>query len=741
MSLANPSAESVVNVVARRDLVITESVFQGEKNWVLKDPIALKYFQLKLPEYCVFCALDGTKSYSELRKLVTRECPEMRPTKEDIQNLIISFHRNGLLLVDAQNQAESLRKQRHKEQRQKWIGMLSSIVSIRFPGVDPDRFLSWLYPKVRVFFSFWFTCLAFCLVVSAGMLVLANFSEFYSKLPKFNQFFGLKNLVYMGFVLIFTKSIHELGHGLMCKHFGGECHEIGFMLLVFTPAMYCNTSDSWVLPNKWHRIAIGAAGMYVELFMAAVFTFVWWYTHPNWLHFLALNVMFLSSVSTILFNANPLLRYDGYYILSDWMEVPNLAQKSKTSLLNWLRVACLGMRPIASRFLPDRNQFLFALYSVASFIYRWVVLFLIFWFISEILEPYDMEIIGHLMILISLIGMVGIPMYKLVKFFSFPGRFREVKKKRLIYSSLIVASLLAIFCWFPIQHDVWGGVVILPRDAQHVYVKQAGKISEIKAFPGDLVNEGDVIAILDNSEVTTAIRQLESQLDSLESRMEAYRLSRGKIPDADKMLGQINSEIVKTRRQLAIRAKQKQQLILTADRTGIIISPPNIVETFVEEGEIGGFSGTPFDTENGGAFLMPQTLFCYVGDPSLLKAVTLIEENNAQLIEQGQNAIVLLNQLRYKRIVGTVSQVSSVELTYLPREISKTNGGFIAGEPNIDGTEKPLLRMYEATIEFEPHDLQNQVRPGFFGQSRITVGKASLGWRSYRYVTGLINFR
>ena len=221
----------------------------------------------------------------------------------------------------------------------------------------------------------------------------------------------------MGVILIFTKTIHEFGHGLMCKHFGGECHEIGFMLLVLTPAMFCNTSDSWVLPNRWHRIAIGAAGMYVEIFMAAICTFIWWFTMPGWIHYLALNIMFLSSVSTIVFNLNPLLRYDGYYMLSDFLEIPNLAQKSKLSLTSKLRVWCLGMKPVNERLLPERHQVMFAVYSVASFVYRWFVMIVIFWFLAKVFEPYGLAVIGYALVGISLIGMVVVPMFKLAKFF------------------------------------------------------------------------------------------------------------------------------------------------------------------------------------------------------------------------------------------------------------------------------------------------------------------------------------
>ena len=156
--------------------------------------------------------------------------------------------------------------------------------------------------------------------------------------------------------------------------------------------------------------------MYIELFMAAICTFVWWFTNPGWIHYLALNVMFLSSVSTIVFNANPLLRYDGYYMLSDFLEIPNLSQKSKQSMISKLRVWFLGMKPIESRLLPARNQIAFAIYSVSSVAYRWFVMLMIFWFLSEIFEPYGLAAVGHLLIAISLIGMIGMPMFKTVSY-------------------------------------------------------------------------------------------------------------------------------------------------------------------------------------------------------------------------------------------------------------------------------------------------------------------------------------
>ncbi len=176
---------------------------------------------------------------------------------------------------------------------------------------------------------------------AAGLLV-TQFEAFQNKLPAFEEFFAAKNWIWLAIVMALTKVFHEFGHGLACKKFGGQCHEMGVMLLVLTPCLYANVSDSWLLPSKWKRAFIAAAGMYVELVLASVAVFVWWFSQPGMINQLALNIVFISSVSTILFNANPLLRYDGYYILSDLLEIPNLRSKGDHHSATLLRTVAVG---------------------------------------------------------------------------------------------------------------------------------------------------------------------------------------------------------------------------------------------------------------------------------------------------------------------------------------------------------------------------------------------------------------
>ena len=700
----------------------------------------MKYFQLREPEYFACQLLDGETSAVEIREALEGEFPEIKITTQTVHFLVNSLHKNGLLVSDLPGQAEPLRQRRNKELKQKATQLLMSAMSLRFPGVDPESFLSWLYPKVR--FLFWRSTTIVCvlLMISAATLILSNLGEFYARLPEFGQFFNVRNILFMGSILIVTKSIHELGHGLMCKHFGGECHEIGFMLLVMTPAMYCNTSDSWLLPNKWHRIAIGAAGMYVETVIAAVATFVWWYTHPGWLHYLALNTVFLCSISTIIFNLNPLLRYDGYYMLSDYLEIPNLSQKSKTSMINGLRVACLGMKPVQHRSLPKRRRWAFATYSYASFFYRWFVMLAIFWFLIQILEPYGLNILAYAMIAMSMVGMIVIPLFKVAKFFLYPGRLREVKRFRLITT----AALVAVTVWFlftiPVSRHVTAGFTLGPIDAGQVYVSQAGKIQSLEKVPGDTVSKGDTIAILENDELALETERLRGALARESATLATLKLASRDRAGVGRQIAETSIRIADIEQRMKVQHQKSQHLTLVASRDGEVINPPNVVMTPTRDAmQMQGWHGSPMDPGNRDAFFEASTLFCVVGDTDQMQATMVVGESEIKLVSTDQKVELMFDEFPGKRFKGRVVNVARDSLEELPRELSINNGGSVAVQPGRDGREAPLLTSYEVSVSIDGDN--HELLTGFRGNAKIQVSSLPLGQQLVRYVQTVINFR
>ncbi len=540
------SASRSLTLRMRPDLSARRVRYHGQTYWVVKEPIGLNYFRFHEEEYAILCMMDGTSSLESIKERFEAEFTPQKITFQDLQQFVGMLHRSGLVVADAIGQGHQLRKRRDEKKRREMMGKLTNVFALRWRGVDPERFLNWAYPYTRWFFTRPAVIINMLIGLCALLLITVQFDVFSARLPSFHQFFGTwQNWLYMGIAMALAKVLHELGHGLSCKHFGGECHEIGFMLLVFTPALYCNVSDSWMLPSKWKRAFIGAAGMYVEVVLASLATFIWWFTERTTvLNQVCLSMMFICSVSTLMFNGNPLLRFDGYYILMDLIEIPNLRQKATEVLKRFMVGMCLGIEQPENPFLPQSNRFLFGLYTVAAVFYRWIVVFSILMFLNKVLEPYGLKVVGRIVGVLGFFGLVVQPMWQLVKFFYMPGRMHKVKRVRVVTSVAVVAALVAIFLFLPLPFNVSCTFVVKPRvhDAQGivqnasydpsqqyaatVYAAVDGELREILVRPGQQVKAGEVLVRMDNPQLRLAVLGLEGQLQELDVQLKSLRRQR-----------------------------------------------------------------------------------------------------------------------------------------------------------------------------------------------------------------------
>ena len=279
----------------RPDLTFDRQTYQGVEYWVIKEPLGQKYFQLPPQVFFLLKLLDGHQTIDSLQDAYHAEYAPKRITRNDLQQLLTRFHQDSLVTANVPGQGTELLKRGEKNRRMELFGTFSNVLAIRWKGVDPEGLLNWL-----IKYTWWIFTPAAAIFVAimssiALLSVLMNWTAFQARLPGFEQLFDPNQWYLMVVVLGATKIMHEFGHGLSCKRLGGECHEIGFMLLVLTPCLYCNVSDSWRLNNKWHRAAIGAAGMYVEVILATIATFVWWFAQPGLIQELAVRVMLVSS--------------------------------------------------------------------------------------------------------------------------------------------------------------------------------------------------------------------------------------------------------------------------------------------------------------------------------------------------------------------------------------------------------------------------------------------------------------
>lgn len=724
----------------RPDLTAKKQRYQGRTYWVVKEPIGLNYFRFQEEEFAILQMLDGSMSLDEIKEQFERQFPPEKITVGELQQFIGTLHRSGLIVAHVPGQGYQLKKRRDERKRKELLAALSNVLAIRFKGIDPERLLNWLYPYVRWLFTP--AAVAGCLLLglSALLLITVQFEVFQSKLPEFHQFFNLKNAIWLSVALAFSKVLHEFGHGLTCKHFGGECHEMGVMVLVLTPCLYCNVSDSWMLPNKWHRAMIGAAGMYVELMLASIATFIWWFTEPGLLNNLALSTMFVCSVSTLLFNGNPLLRYDGYYILSDIAEIPNLRQKATEILSRKLGEWCLGLESPEDPFLPERNQWFFALYTVAAALYRWVVVFSIMFFLYKVFEPYRLEIIGQAIMVMGLYGLVFQPIYKVGKFFWVPGRIDKVKSKPLIGTLCLLGAVVAAVMYVPLPYRPMCDFEIQLREPRPVYVDVPGTLEALFVKPGQPVRQSEPIASLTNLDVDLDIAQLRGTQARLIAEIENLKERRNKEQVAGLQLPNLEDQLRTVTEQLEQREIDRERLDLKAPAAGIVFPPPEIPAKKQDptDDQLATWSGTPLRQRNLGAFLTPGVLFCQIGDPEKMEAILVIDQSEIDFIDVGQKVVLKLEELPGMTFESEITEISKSDLKVSPRHLSNKAGGELATKTDESGVERPMTISYQARAPLD--DQEGLFRIGLRGKAKVHAGTMALGPRMYRLFKKTFNF-
>lgn len=740
-SLVSSSARKLP-IRVRPDLSAQRQLYHGRTYWVVKDPVGMHYFRFQAEEYAILQMLDGQTSLDEIKEKFEQQFPPQKITLEELQQFLGMLHRSGLIVAGVAGQGLQLRKRRDERRRKELLASLSNILSIRFKGIDPERFLRWLYPYVRWLFSRTAMVIWCVTCLSALVLLAVQFDKFQAKLPAFYQFFSPTNALLLACVLGVTKVLHELGHGLTCTHFGGECHELGIMILVLTPCLYCNVSDSWMLPSKWQRAAIGAAGIFVELFLASVATFAWWFTEPGLLNNLCLNVMFICSISTVIFNGNPLLRYDGYYVLADITEIPNLRQKATQLLSRRAGEWFLGLEQPDDPFLPQRNQHFFILYSIAAAIYRWIVVFSIMWFLYQIWKPYRLEIIGEAIGIAALYGLLFQPLYQLGKFFYVPGRWDKVKKPRMYASLAGLLAVVGFVVFVPLPYHVMATLEVQVRDASAVYVDTPGRVETVFVQPRQEVKKDEPLARLKNADLDLQISELESQKVQFESRLQSLMWRRPHDIQAGKEIPEVQKSLDGVKAQLQEKGQEKKKLLLYAREDGTVLPPPWTPPRKDPEGPLPAWHGTPLLPENHGAFLEEGVLFCQIGNPKKMEAVLVIDQDDIKFVRVGQKVKIKLDARPHDTLEGKIDEIAQSDLKIAPKRLStKSKGELPTKTDPVTGQERPQSTSYQARVPLE--DPEEIFQIGLRGRAKIYMDRPlwqSLGARAWRLVTRTFNF-
>ena len=720
----------------RTDLTSSPMTYQGVEYWVVKEPLGQKYYQFPPHVFWLLEQLDGNQSIESLMDEFHRVNSPKRITRNELQQLITRFHKDALVTSDVSGQGPELLQRGRKTAAMERFTAMSNILAVRWRGFDPEGILNFL-----IRWTWWiFTPTAVVLTVILGTIallsVMVNFAAFQSRLPGFDAFFDPTRWVMFGAVLCGTKVIHEFGHGLSCKRLGGECHEIGFMLLVLTPCLYCNVSDSWRLPNKWHRAAIGAAGMYVEVMLATIATFLWWFVEPGWVQDVCLQIMLISSVSTVLFNGNPLLRFDGYYILSDILEIPNMNQKSTKSLTTLLGRHWLGLEIPDDSLMPTNRPWAFAMYTVASFLYRWIIMFSIVTFLIIWLEPYGLESVGIGIAIFSGVGMLVWPSYRLFKYMSVPGRMHPIEKLRFTVITAIGLALIGLIMFVPFPSYLRCDLIMVPREMETIYVMEAGLLEECHVENGSTVQAGDKIATLKNLDLEIFLKDAQSQLSEKVNERKTILAGASALGGAEyfNKISTIDSEIAQLRKIKMQLDRRVSQLEITAKISGTVLETPYQSGSPGEE-----IDQQPFLTgKNKDVSAMKGQRFCEVADLSKWHAIVLLTEDQIKFAEAGKKTKIKLYAEPGRVIESEVESIGIAD-----QSINREEKNTYLPDPNAGradpGAQLPDLVtemvsaanhnniQYFARVPFDPGDLPMKI--GMGGQARLFISNRSLASR------------
>ncbi|EAQ81969.1 HlyD family efflux transporter periplasmic adaptor subunit [Blastopirellula marina] len=721
-----------LQVRVRPDLKIVRQQGTLEPRYVVKDPVALRYFYFGEHEMFIMRRLNGQMSVAEIQTAYQEEYAPLKIRPIEITSFCHSLHSRGLAIGGVTGESQQLLQRADQQRLWRWSTTPLSILSIRLPGVDLDQTLTAVAP----YFAWLFQRTTVALVLSFAsvlmLLGLLHAEEIFDRMPSAQSLLQGENLLWMTLALALVKILHELGHGLACKHFGGECHQIGVMLLAFVPCLYCDVSDAWLLPERKKRMFVSAAGMYVELIIASLCAVLWYFSEPGIVQSICLSVMLIAGVSTVLVNGNPLMRYDGYYLFADWVDVPNLSQQASEALQRPL--AHFFTRRATSDIRLDASPAFLRTYAVLALAYRTMVIGVLLWFVYKMLKANDMAPLGDAVVMLVLAGLLLQPAIGLARWWKRPMAMRELRGKRFAAAVVVVGLLLLGMLQIRWAARVQAPILAQLADSQTIYVPVEGRIESTVAA-GERVVAGAALAKLLNEEIELRRVELTGDLDEQRQHVENLRRQLNNDPTAAAQIPAAAAVLTDLERQLEVVNRDVERLTIRAPSDGIVFPPPLRVEQPSSDRQLPSWSGTPLDLTNRGALLRRGEPLAIVAATNRIEAQLLVHQRDVDLIAAGDAVELLFDGLSGSTIRGRIVEISRAELLAAPRNLAQ--GAEVAIQQGESGELALVERTYQATVELD--SLPATLLPGTRGKAIVLGRSLSVGERISRWISG--NFR
>jgi putative peptide zinc metalloprotease protein len=544
----------------RPGVEVQRQQFRGERWFVLQNPLANQFFRIRPEAYEFVSRLSPHKTVEEVWQECLERFPDDAPGQEAVVQLLAQLYHANLLQYEIAPDAEQLFQRQRKRQQQelgmKWL----NIMFMRFPLLDPDRFLiktlpfvSWLIGPIGM--VLW--------LIVVGLGIKTGMEHSTELLDHTQGVLAPGNLAWLYLGMVIIKTIHEFGHAYFCRKFGGEVHVMGIMLMIFTPVPFVDATSSWGFRSRKQRVLVGCAGMIVELFVAAIAAMVWANSaQGSILNSVMFNMMFIASVSTLLFNLNPLMRFDGYYILSDLLEIPNLNQRSTGQLTYWIERHAFGVKSVTSPSNGRREATWLATYGVSALIYRTIVFVGIIWFIAD-----KWLLLGMTMAAVCLFTWLVVPTYKFIKYLGSSPKLERTRSRAIAVVAVTAVVLVLLLAVIPFPHYFRASGVVQARQWSQIITEASGEVMEVLAEPGKPVKAGQALVRLENPELAMQLAQAVATKQEVEDRLRAAMQRDAAAVEP------LSKRLESSMKLIARIQKEEQSLIVRARHDGVWVAP------------------------------------------------------------------------------------------------------------------------------------------------------------------------
>lgn len=694
-----PARLGGVRVGLREDLDVTRHVFRGVPSYIVRDPVTFESRRFDPRDYEIFVSIRVDRSLGETFEHLVGSGKLERADEDGFYEFVLTLHRMSFLRLPIADDAV-LYKRFKARRRGKRAEVAKSLLFLRVPLLNPNAFLERTMPLVRPLFSPIAVALWFALVAAAGFVVLSRFDELSSPLQ---GVLAAGNLPVLWTTLILLKIVHEFGHAYACRYFGGHVPEMGAYFILLTPCAYVDATSSWGFTRKRDRIAVALAGMYVEGAVAALATLIWASSSPGIVQSVAFNVMLLASLITILFNANPLMRYDGYYMLSDWLEIPNLRSRAVQYVKDLAKHIFLGLPRPRSVGDARLGSMLFS-YGVGAAIYRTLLVVTIGGLLAT-----KFKLVGAMAGGLMIGGFVLRSMIRLVGFLCHAPETAGVRVRAVGLGVVVLIIVPALLMIVPLPRRATAEGVVRREHRATIHARVGGELDTVPPPPGSRVQLGATMCSLRNFDLAASLDEASAALAVAEARAESVR---GSDPAA---FAQELDRVEAAKATLRHLQRAASDLACTAPIAGTVIDAPS-------PRDVGRFfaRGEPIATVAGGVWQVRTEL---MGDAfaSIRPAVGDIAEFRAVALGGSSFAV-------------SVVSVSPKGTRYMDDPtFTHLTGGEIAVDPRSGMAAEPYFEVVLRFVDSPPEVGASGVR----GHVRFDAGRETV---SSIVVHGLLRF-